>query len=516
MADLQLMLSFPPDDVAKLTNKKYDEVLRGYVQRLDKLPQSAFLKQVHNQNILELLDPATNSIAYAHSLNEQIKSAGKDRNRLAALLDMTTIFFATFDPVQIRYAGAAEVWLDLTTFAITNLSDLTPVTTALLRLDPSAGTFTTVHLRIVRRALSLGTPSAALPILDKNIHSLPTTPIKQHADEYLCDEDAVFITSKSGFTGKVAPEFLLEYYLLGATIYTALRQYSRARLFLEYVLLTPTTQHSASALQVEAYKQFALLGLLAQGKGYPLPRTHDSSVTKNIRACCKAYDALAESFEHRDLQKFRAEMETGMAVWHEDGNLRLVRECEQALLKWQVLDLGKRFAALPISRVAAHVGFGDQEVLGWTLELIRSGQMSASITPADSGEAGDAVLRFHDTTAGKVGGEDLAAQTARIEELVKYIRAADVRLQLSKEYVDYAKRQKKMGPDAGDVIGDQMDLSWEGGGGIMGGSSGMGSTGFMGPMSGGGGGGGMMGLTGRVEGLDDGDDGGEEDIMGNY
>ncbi|KAK4947132.1 hypothetical protein LTR10_013903 [Elasticomyces elasticus] len=515
MADLQLLLSFPPDDVAKLSNKKYDEVLRGYVQRIDKLSQSAFLKQVNNQNILELLDPATNSIAYAHAINEQIKAAGKDRNKLSALLDMTTIFFATFDPVQIRYAGAADVWLDLTTFAITNLSDLTPVTTALLRLDPSAGTFTTAHLRIVRRALSLGSPSAALPILDKNVHSLPTAPSKQHADEYLCDEDAVFITSKSGFTGKVVPEFLLEYYLLGATIYTALRQYSRARLFLEYALLTPTTQHSASALQVEAYKQFALLGLLVQGKGYPLPRTHDSSVTKNIRACCKAYDALAESFEHRDLQKFRAEMETGMAVWHEDGNLRLVRECEQALLKWQVLDLDKRFAALPISRVAAHVGFGDQEVLDWTLELIRSGQMSASITPADSGEAGDAVLRFHDTTAGKVGGEDLAALTARIEELVKYIRAADVRLQLSKEYVDYAKRQKKLGPDAGDVIGDQMDLSWEGGGGIMDGSSGMGSTGFMGPISGGGGGGGM-GLTGRIEGLDDGDEGGEEDIMGNY
>ncbi|KAK5705400.1 hypothetical protein LTR97_002518 [Elasticomyces elasticus] len=515
MADLQLLLSFPPDDVAKLSNKKYDEVLRGYVQRVDKLPQSAFLKQVNNQNILELLNPAINSIAYLYTLVEQVKSGSKDKNRLTALLDCTVIFLATFDPVQIRYSTISDVWLDLTTFAITNLHDLTPVTTALLRLDPSAGTFTTVHLRIVRAALNLGTPSAALPILDKNIHSLPTTPIKQHADEYLCDEDAVFITSKSGFTGKVAPEFLLEYYLLGATIYTALRQYSRARLFLEYVLLTPTTQHSASALQVEAYKQFALLGLLAQGKGYPLPRTHDSSVTKNIRACCKAYDALAESFEHRDLQKFRAEMETGMAVWHEDGNLRLVRECEQALLKWQVLDLGKRFAALPIGRVAAHVGFGDQEVLGWTLELIRSGQMSASITPADSGEAGDAVLRFHDTTAGKVGGEDLAAQTARIEELVKYIRAADVRLQLSKEYVDYAKRQKKLGPDAGDVIGDQMDLSWEGGGGIMGGSSGMGSTGFMGPISGGGGGGGM-GLSGRIEGLDDGDEGGEEDIMGNY
>ncbi|KAK1089018.1 hypothetical protein LTR33_000265 [Friedmanniomyces endolithicus] len=84
----------------------------------------------------------------------------------------------------------------------------------------------------------------------------------------------------------------------------------------------------------------------------------------------------------------------------------------------------------------------------------------------------------------------LRPMTQRIEALVAHVRDADRRLQLTKEYVEYMKRQKKSGPDAADMA-DQMDLTWESNGA------------------------GMMGSAGRVVGLDD-DDDADEDIMGGF
>ncbi|KAK1068063.1 hypothetical protein LTR74_005963 [Friedmanniomyces endolithicus] len=484
MSDLSAILSFPPDDVAKLTPKKYDDAIHRYLQRIEKLPNTAWLRPVDKKNLLEMLNPEVNSIPYMVSLAAQIKAAGKDWTRLEILLNYAVVFLATFDPVQVRYVGAT--WLTvldwtLDTIPQSSSCDLSIIASAILRLDPTACTFTNTHLRFLRICLEGGVPSHAIPILDKNIYAMPTTPPKSMADEFLCDDlelSNTYITTKSGFTLKAQPQYVLEYYLVGAHIYLGLRIYARARLFLD-------------ALQVEAYKKWVLVGLLAEGKPYPLPRTHDNAVMKGVRDVAKPYDALADSFIKRNLSKYRAEMDVGTQIWHEDGNLRLVKEAESALLRFRVMDLQKTFAALPIGRVAAHVGYPPDTTLQRVTEMIRQRQLRASITPNGNGNAGDAVLRFHHSTTSSSAPADgdLAAQTQRIEALVAHVRDADRRLQLTKEYVEYTKRQKRSGPDAADMA-DQMDLTWENNGA------------------------GMMGSAGGVVGMDD--DDGDEDIMGGF
>ncbi|KAK0299967.1 hypothetical protein LTS00_001737 [Friedmanniomyces endolithicus] len=497
MSDLSTILAFPPDDVAKLTPKKYDDAITRYLQRIEKLPNTAWLRSVDKKNLLEMLNPEVNSIPYMVSLAAQIRAVGKDWTRIEILLNYAVIFLTTFDPVQVRYVGAT--WLTvldwtLDTIPQSSSCDLSIIASAMLRLDPTVGTFTSTHLRFLRICLEAGVPSHALPILDKNIYAMPTTPPKFLADEFLCDDlelSNTFITPKSGFTQKILPQYVLEYYLVGAHIYLGLRNYARARLFLEYVLLHPTIQHAISALQVEAYKRWVLVGLLAEGKPYPLPRTHDNAVMKGVRDVSKTYDALAESFMKRNLSKYRAEMDVGTQIWHEDGNLRLVKEAESALLRFRVIDLQKTFAALPIGRVAAHVGYPPETTLQWVMEMIRQRHLRASLTPNGNGYAGDAVLRFHHSTTSSIAPADgdLAAQTQRIEALVAHVRDADRRLQLTKEYVEYTKRQKRSGPDAADMA-DQMDLTWENNG----------------P--------GMTGSAAGVVGIDD--DDGDEDIMGGF
>ncbi|KAK3697068.1 hypothetical protein LTR37_017666 [Vermiconidia calcicola] len=467
MADLlPTLLSFPPEK--EVSNKEYDKQATKYVESLNKISESAWTKPVNKQNILDLLNPATNSIPYLYALYAQWRNASKDRTRNEDAMTRAFIFFTSFDPVQVRYAG--DTWLRLLDQAIDitpklGVTDFTPITTAMLRLDPTAGTFTSLHLRLVRMCLAEGAPSQALPILDKNIYAFPQAPHKNLPDELLCEDHELsnsFITTKTGFSiTPLKSEWILEYYLLGADIYIGLRNYSRARLFLEYLLLTPTSQHSCSALQTEAYKKWTLLGLLAQGKSFPLPRTHNQQVMKSMKAIGKPYDALAESFEKRQWRKFQAEMEAGFQIWQEDGNLRLVREVADALMRYRVLDLQNTYAALTVGRVASHLSLSADETFTILTAMREQGYLHARITAFSNDSASDtAVLHFHPTTE-SADEDSLQNQTTRIESLITFLRDADRRLQLTKDYIEVQKRGKRGGAGPDGDLAEQMDLTWD-------------------------------------------------------
>ena len=456
------LLIFPPEK--QVSAKEFDKQATEYVKNLGKVPEANWLKHVNKQNILELLNPAVNSLPYLVALYTQWSAAGKDRARHEAACNHSIMFFSSFDPIQIRYAGEhfrCVLEIAFETYPQLGVQDFTPLSTAILRLDPTSGTFTSSHLRLLRLCMKAGAPSQALPILDKNIYAFPQTFPKALPDESLCDDyelSSSYITNKSGFSVSLKSEYVLEYYLLGAQVYIGLRNYNRARLFLECCILFPTLSGSCSALQTEAHKKWVLIGLLAQGKTYPLPRTHNQAVMKSLKSVGRSYDALAETFEKRDWRKFQAEADAGTQIWQEDGNLRLVKEVSDALMRYRVIDLQKTYATLPVSRVAKHLGSSTDATYKLLQDIFREGHINASI----SGSASEAVLHFHLTSAATTNTDDtLEAQAKRIEDLTSFIRDADRRLQLSKEYIDFAKRQKRgaAGPD-GDLA-EHMDLTWD-------------------------------------------------------
>ncbi|TKA30477.1 hypothetical protein B0A50_02705 [Salinomyces thailandicus] len=464
MADVvATLLSFPPENASTLSPKEYDKVIDGYLKKLVKLPSSVWTKPVGKQNVLDLLNPAVNSIPYLAALTEQTRAVGRDTKKRQELLERAVIFCTSFDPVQVRYDG--EQWTEVMNWTLAALvagdvPTVSPVTTAMLRLDPTAGTFTTLHLSLLRYSFEAGVPSQTLPILDKDIYAFPSSPTKNVPEELYSEQHELsnaFITTKSGYGPKLQPEYVLEYYLLGAHVYIGLRDYDRARLFLEHNILHPSPHNATSALQVDAYKKWLLIGLLSEGRTWPLPRTHNTSVMKSIRSLAKAYDTLAEDFEKREFRKMAAEMEVGAQVWLDDGNMRLVKEVGDALLKYRVVDLQKTYAALPVSRVANFLGFAADTTAHMLAEMIRSGNLQASIS--QSAAPGDAILRFHPTSTILESDIDLEAQTRRIQDLTTFVRDADRRLQLTKEYVDVQRRAKRAGPE--NDMADQMDLTWD-------------------------------------------------------
>ncbi|KAM0714248.1 hypothetical protein Q7P37_010035 [Cladosporium fusiforme] len=464
---LSVMVSFPREDTATLSPSEYDKQILAFTNSLGKLPAASWTKSVDKKSLLELLDPSVNSIPYLKALLDAVRADKKqERDSLELFYDQACIFFTSFDPVQVRFAG--ELWHDLWDWSLAyvhafGIIDLTPLSTALLRLDPSAATFTTLHLRLVRQCLSLGTPTQALPILDQNIFAYPQTLPKGIPGETTSDDHEIsnaFITATSGFSGKIIPEHVLEYYLLGAHVYIGTRNYQRARLFLECVLLYPTQQHITSHFQVEAYKKWVLIGLLSEGKPFPYPRTIDQGVWKNIKAVGKSYDSLADSFERRDFLKYSAEVDVGSQIWAGDGNMRLVEAAGRALVRYRVSDLQKTYAALPVSRVATHLGLSPADTLTTLTEMIRQSRLNASL--AQGATPAEYILRFELAPAAGTASpsSDLESQTKRIESLIAAVRDADRRLQITKEHAAVTKRQKSVhGPDA--ELADQMDLSWD-------------------------------------------------------
>lgn len=143
-----------------------------------------------------------------------------------------------------------------------------PIRSAILRLDPSSACFTSTHLIFVCLCLQASTFRAAKPVLDKDIYEFPSSSKMQPSGLLPCsqhDTSSGFITDQTELSAVVTYRDALQYFIYGATIHLALKEWNRAILFLETILTAPTKSHS-SQIQVEAYKKWVLANLLARGE----------------------------------------------------------------------------------------------------------------------------------------------------------------------------------------------------------------------------------------------------------
>jgi hypothetical protein len=148
---------------------------------------------------------------------------------------------------------------------------ISPMRSAMIRLDPTTGTFTSTHLSFIQLCLETRAYAAAEPILDNYIHSLPAKipAAAREGFEYSvpCADVArsgEYIHQNSGHSDKVVLGDVQTYYVLGAMAYLGLRQFRKALHFLEHVLVIPSV-NVANGLMLEAYKKWILLSCLVHG-----------------------------------------------------------------------------------------------------------------------------------------------------------------------------------------------------------------------------------------------------------
>lgn len=166
------------------------------------------------------------------------------------------------------------------------------------RLDPSTGTFTSIHLRFIQLCMESSSYAAAVPILDNYIHSLPSaipTAVREGLEYSVpCADSATsgeYINNKSGHSEKVSLLDLMEYYVLGAMAYLGVRQFKHAHALLEHALVVPA--QSANGLMLEAYKKWVLVSCLVNksvGCDYSLhcPSSTSVCLTERSTRQCRA------------------------------------------------------------------------------------------------------------------------------------------------------------------------------------------------------------------------------------
>ncbi|KAF4540986.1 Cop9 signalosome subunit 3 [Lasiodiplodia theobromae] len=485
MADAAVIFSFPPDQTTleQLSPAEYDHSIRHFIAQLARISKAVWqVGQIGDQNLLEIMNPAVNSIPYlyvlVHQFQSKLDSAGSalnvpDECRPGGELWLKLInYLNVFDPIQIRYVGSdwrrAVEYVDL----ITRLMDtpavgLVPIRTALSRMDPSLATFTSVHLLYLRLCHEVRAFYEALPILDQFIRSFPSQSIAGAEFTLPCADhftSAGYITVRSGLSDRITAADVHEYFLLGANTYLALRQYKQAQLLLEYILTTPT-QNVASGLMAEAYRKWVLVGCLVDGAPSQNLKPSNSHAIRTIKLASKAYDTVAEIFQGGDPVRLQAEIDVGAQIWNEDGNSGLIREVQEHQAKLYVRNLQKTYAAAPVSTVAKWLGQAPDAAEAYLKGMVDDGFLNATIEQSADGQQ---ILRFHSQLASGPRTKteqqqlsELVAQTKRTDELAEHVKAATQRLSLTKEYVEFAKKKARQKDDSGQGLGETMDTSWD-------------------------------------------------------
>lgn len=371
-----------------------------------------------------------------------------------SLWPYVTQILLEFDLVQVRYCGTQFVRvIEIVALGAEQTSNYIPAIQLLqqviFRLDSTSSILTSTHRTLIRLCLLAQAYTDAIDILDRPIYHIPTL-LDNRSRSYICssaDQTSAFLNPATGLTQPITVRVFLEYYLLGALSYLAVRRYKDALFFLEVVLSAPTAQNAVSMLQIEAYRKWTLLGLILTGSTAESPKNVSQGVLKYLKALAKPYDCVVEAFHSNDIEKLRSEIEAGSSLWQEDGNYGLMVDVYQAFRKFTVIRLGRTFAALPLL-VVARKTLADVQDLTETKAYLQSliAERSLHAIIVDSG-GGDEVLRFLPPSVSLTSETEveraLASQTLHLQVLLRHIQDIEHRMETTKEYIDYLKKLKK-------------------------------------------------------------------------
>eukprot|EP00004_Rigifila_ramosa_P024873 TRINITY_DN7311_c0_g1_i1.p1 TRINITY_DN7311_c0_g1~~TRINITY_DN7311_c0_g1_i1.p1 ORF type:complete len:461 (-),score=116.18 TRINITY_DN7311_c0_g1_i1:871-2127(-) len=222
----------------------------------------------------------------------------------------------------------------------------------------------------------------------------------------LVDENACEIDPKTA----IQPQDVLLYYYYAGIVYAVLKNFSRSAEMLLAAISMPAV--SVSAIQLEAYKKYVLVSLLAFGSVRPLPRHTSSSVSRLAPQFAPAYVEFAELFAKKNstnLLKFYTENAQGFA---NDRNSGLAQQCLAALPRVAVKELTTLYSLMPLAELAATLGLKNaQEAEELLFQMVASGELRAQINKQDH------TVQFCDEDADSFSdGATLASLHLRLEQ----------------------------------------------------------------------------------------------------
>ncbi|KAI0885654.1 uncharacterized protein GGS22DRAFT_131988 [Annulohypoxylon maeteangense] len=453
------LLAFPPG--ANLDcfgdNASYNTSVKAHVSKLSKLLQDQNAELIdHGPDLLDILDPAINSLSYLAVLHTLVFPGLVASVPRDLILEKLVLFLVTFDARQCRYARSHlhDVFL-----AAGNGQYLPPsaaveaLATAILRLDPTGSLLTTSHIILTKLAYSTNIIEPSLPVIDKDIVFFPGM-ANYGEPKYLCDltlPPPAYLSRETGLTGTLKPSLVLEYDLLRGMMYCSERNWTKAFDAFEQVVSFPTREGGTSKIMIDAYKKWVLVSLLSKGK-LDEPQSYTGvAASKLYGNLGKPYQAVAILFVTDNVQALKTEVEKNNQLWAEDGNTGLIQEVLAAYQKWRVLGLEQIYSKVSLPEIrqqttSAETGKvleKDEDIETLIQNMIISGMLNGVIEKNDDGTS---FLTFLSPST-LLSEEDFASQLGstalRLKQLHSFFKTTRERLGTSKEYIKYIIKEEK-------------------------------------------------------------------------
>ncbi|KAI1816365.1 hypothetical protein GGS20DRAFT_538678 [Poronia punctata] len=451
------LLAFPPQDDSLNTNETYNEAALVHVQQLGLFIKDRSKELVgFSTSLLNILDPAIHSLSYLAVLHQLVVPHLATSVPQAFVLEKLVTFLMKFDGRQCRYAGS--MLLDILN-AVGSRTLLPPsvavetLSSALLKLDPSATMFTHLHHTLVVLAYTTDVMNPALPVIDSDIVYFPGM-ANQETGQYLCDlklPPYAYISRSTGLADNVTSSMVLEYDFLCGMIYCTKRDWEKARVAFGRVVTYPVKEAGCSKIMVDAYKKWALVSLLSTGSFANASPFITTSTHKIFNTLGNHYTALAATFASDDVEKLLVEASQHAHIWQEDGNASLVEEVLATYQKWRVLSLRDIYTKLSIAEIRKATKSGetgqalptDEDVEALIQTMIIGGMLNGVIEKNDDGTK---FLTFLPSVVYQPEAE-FDEECARIMERLKgvgaVIAATNQRLGTSKDYIKWSIRESR-------------------------------------------------------------------------
>ncbi|KAG4423074.1 hypothetical protein IFR04_003850 [Cadophora malorum] len=461
---LSKILSFPPHPPphVPLSDQQYDDGIKDQIEIVKKISGQKMLQQTSGgENMLEVINPALNTVPYAFCLVANLEAVAKNTGKgvnMDILWGKMVEFLDVFDTRQIRYIGEEfnHIVRGVADFARNSRQGylaVAPIRNAILRLDPSGSMLTANHILLVKLAMDTRNYQDAAPVLKKFILYVPGYSALPKP-KYLCDmtlSPAAFITPATKLNVKLKYPEILEYFLYSGMAHIGLRDWENALHCLESAVTYPTKDSSPSKIMVEAYKKWILVGLLMEGKLLPLPKSTSSGPSKNYHTLAKPYETLAQIFENGTASRLKSEADAGVQWWRNDSNTGLILQVLAAYQQFQIRQLANVYSKISIPEVvslttSAETGYKlatPQAGEALVQAMIQRGELHATLSGPPTGPP---ILTFSPSGTALTEPQmqrELAASTARIQALTKEIKQTDRMLTHDTQYIKFVVKQKK-------------------------------------------------------------------------
>ncbi|PYH40643.1 putative COP9 subunit 3 [Aspergillus saccharolyticus JOP 1030-1] len=365
-------------------------------------------------------------------------------------------FLGSFNGSQVSHVG--REWCQLVQvflFVAENTSKpflaVRVLSKAILRMNRTQNTFDPLHPGFLRLCLLSKAYRYAIPILDRQISILPSSSESRDRSDYMPGSDDHAADRKSEATsthGQLTHKDVAQYYLYGAMIYMALKEWDKAEHWLIIVISLPVA-NSVSKIMVEAFKKWVVVSLLKHGKIATPPRIISSHVMKIYQTVAKPYLSLADAFEKCDEQRLHNEVKLGRPVWRADLNLGLVDQLFEAYNLSLVLKLGRAFSALTTANVAEKASSSLNSAIrveSYVASLAMSGVLEARLLHLRVGQ-NSTMLRFPASMrscAARRNGlrVELMDRGQALEVLSRGIRECNTDLGMGHESIDLVMKRQ--------------------------------------------------------------------------